>query len=76
MIAAITAGIGFLCGGAIIRGGRRVWGLTTAASLWIVSCIGMAVGAGLYQTATIFTVSVFIVLTSVRYIENKVKKRL
>ena len=44
--AQIIAGVGFLGAGAIIRQGRDVRGLTTAASLWAVSAIGMAVGAG------------------------------
>ena len=44
--AQIVAGVGFLGAGAIIRQGRDVRGLTTAASLWAASAIGMAVGAG------------------------------
>ena len=44
--AQIIAGVGFLGAGAIIRQGGDVRGLTTAASLWAVSAIGMAVGAG------------------------------
>ena len=44
--AQIVAGVGFLGAGAIIRQGRYVRGLTTAASLWVTAAIGMAVGAG------------------------------
>jgi putative Mg2+ transporter-C (MgtC) family protein len=44
--AQVVAGVGFLGAGAIIRQGRDVRGLTTAASLWAASAIGMAVGAG------------------------------
>lgn len=44
--AQIVAGVGFLGAGAIIRQGRDVRGLTTAASLWATAAIGMAVGAG------------------------------
>ncbi|MGH2677187.1 MAG: MgtC/SapB family protein, partial [Actinomycetota bacterium] len=44
--AQIVTGIGFLGAGAIIRSGMSVRGLTTAASLWVVAAIGMAVGAG------------------------------
>ena len=51
--AQIVAGVGFLGAGAIIRQGRDVRGLTTAASLWAASAIGMAVGAGyLFGAAT------------------------
>ena len=77
MIAGVVQGIGFLCAGAIIRGGtQQVSGLTTAATLWIVSCIGMAVGAGQYDAAILFTVVVFIVLIGVRSLERKLKDKL
>src|SRR2546426_12116097 len=44
--AQIVTGIGFLGAGAIIRQGVNIRGLTTAASLWIMAAIGMAVGVG------------------------------
>ena len=44
--AQVISGIGFLGAGTILREGFSVKGLTTAASLWAVSCIGLAVGAG------------------------------
>jgi putative Mg2+ transporter-C (MgtC) family protein len=49
--AQIVTGIGFLGAGAIIRYGMSVRGLTTAASLWVVAAIGMAVGFGAYLLA-------------------------
>ena len=70
MIAGVVTGVGFLCAGTIIQGGMNVTGLTTAASLWIVSGIGMAVGAGDYGAAIIVSVVVFIVLTSLRSVEK------
>lgn len=54
--AQIIAGVGFLGAGAIIRQGRDIRGLTTAASLWAASAIGMAVGAGYLFGATASTV--------------------
>ena len=45
--AQVVSGIGFLGAGAILQGKSRVHGLTTAASLWVVAAIGLAVGAGL-----------------------------
>ena len=66
----IITGIGFLCAGTIIRAGNQISGLTTAASLWTVSCIGMAVGAGQYVASTVFTVIVTFVLIGVRKIEH------
>lgn len=80
MIAGVVTGIGFLCAGTIIRGGDNITGLTTAASLWIVSCIGMAVGAGLFVAAIFVTLVVFFVLIGVGSIEriyndkNKVRR--
>jgi putative Mg2+ transporter-C (MgtC) family protein len=54
--AQIVTGIGFLGAGAIVRQGISVRGLTTAASLWVVAAIGMAVGAGYYSAGIITTV--------------------
>jgi len=76
MIAGIVTGIGFLCAGTIIRGGSQVIGLTTAATMWIVSSIGIAVGARHYSAAIIVTVVVFFVLISMRSIEKKIKDNL
>ena len=54
--AQVISGIGFLGAGTILREGFSVKGLTTAASLWAVSCIGLAVGAGYYIGALVSTV--------------------
>ena len=53
--AQIVTGIGFLGAVAIIKGGFTIRGLTTAASLWIVAGIGMAVGAGYFDAALLAT---------------------
>jgi putative Mg2+ transporter-C (MgtC) family protein len=76
IIAGIITGIGFLCAGCIIRGGdENVIGITTAATLWIVSGIGIAVGAGLYTAAIIVTFVVFFVLIGVRSFERKIGEK-
>jgi putative Mg2+ transporter-C (MgtC) family protein len=49
--AQVVSGVGFLGGGAILRSGTGVRGLTTAASLWVVAAVGMAAGAGFYGPA-------------------------
>ena len=72
IISGIVTGIGFLCAGTIIRAGDNVIGLTTAATLWIVSGIGMAVGAGLYDVSTFVTLVVVLVLIGMRSIERKI----
>ena len=60
--AQIVTGIGFLGAGAIIKEGFTVRGLTTAASLWIVAGIGMAVGAGHFDAALLATVIAIVAL--------------
>lgn len=51
--AQVIAGVGFLGAGTIIKEGTSVKGLTTAASIWAVACLGIAVGAGYYAVALI-----------------------
>jgi putative Mg2+ transporter-C (MgtC) family protein len=67
--AQIVTGIGFLGAGAILRSGMSVRGLTTAASLWVVAAVGLAVGAGAYvlaSTATGVTLLALFVLRPLR----------
>jgi len=66
LIAGLITGIGFLCGGTIIRSTPQISGLTTAATLWIVSGIGISVGAGHYSAAITVTIVVFFVLVGMR----------
>jgi len=56
MAAHVVSGIGFLGAGAIMREGVNVRGLTTAASIWVIATVGLAMGAGLYWHAVIATV--------------------
>lgn len=62
--AQVISGIGFLGAGTILREGFSVKGLTTAASLWAVSCIGLAVGAGYYIGALITTAVIYLTLNT------------
>jgi putative Mg2+ transporter-C (MgtC) family protein len=64
--AQVVTGVGFLGAGAIIRQGLSVRGLTTAATLWVVAAIGMAVGAGYYGGAVITTTVVLVSLWPLR----------
>lgn len=72
--AGIVTGIGFLCAGTIIRYGAAVKGLTTAASLWVVSGIGMAIGCGFYSAAIIVTLVTLIALILLRRFERSLGK--
>jgi putative Mg2+ transporter-C (MgtC) family protein len=69
--ASIVTGMGFLAGGAILRTGFAVQGLTTAAALWLVGAIGMAAGSGMYVVAVFVTVVGVLALTIVRRFEDK-----
>ncbi|HKT43526.1 MAG TPA: MgtC/SapB family protein [Gaiellaceae bacterium] len=73
--AQIVSGIGFLGAGAIIRQGLSVRGLTTAATLWLVAAIGMAVGAGFYSGAVIATVGALFTLGPLRVLAFKIIRR-
>ncbi|WP_164507394.1 MgtC/SapB family protein [Lacticaseibacillus songhuajiangensis] len=62
LIAQVVSGIGFLGAGTIIVQHRAIRGLTTAASLWTVAGIGLAVGMGNYQIAITSAIAVMLVL--------------
>ncbi len=66
MPAQVVSGIGFLGAGTILREGFSVKGLTTAASLWAVSCIGLAVGSGFYVGAFVGTFVIYITLNALK----------
>ena len=61
--AQVITGVGFLGAGTILREGPSVKGLTTAASLWSVACLGIAAGAGYYTVALAGMIFIFITLT-------------
>jgi putative Mg2+ transporter-C (MgtC) family protein len=63
LTAQIVSGIGFLGAGAIIQARFAVHGLTTAATIWTVAAIGIAVGSGFYLVAFLVAIFVVIVLT-------------
>ncbi len=68
----VVSGIGFLGAGTILHEGLTVKGLTTAASLWVVSAIGLAVGSGLLWVSVIATVMSLVTLMLIRGLERKV----
>lgn len=71
LAAQVIAGVGFLGAGTILREGTSIKGLTTAASIWTVACLGVAVGAGLYIVGIVGTV--FMMITLVVF--ERVQKR-
>lgn len=70
---AIT-GIGFLGAGAILKMGITIQGLTTAACLWMVSAIGLAVGAGFYTASIAATTLTLFSLMVLRVVERKMPR--
>jgi putative Mg2+ transporter-C (MgtC) family protein len=74
LAAQIVTGIGFLGGGAIVRHGLTVRGLTTAASIWATASIGVAVGAGSYLLAAGGTVLVVGTLFGLRAVRNVLQR--
>jgi putative Mg2+ transporter-C (MgtC) family protein len=66
LAAQVVTGIGFLGGGAIVRHGLTVKGLTTAASIWATASVGVAVGAGQYVLAVGGAVLVSVTLLGLR----------
>lgn len=68
--AQIVSGIGFICGGAVLRHGASVRGLTTAASLWMMASIGMLAGTGHYRLSIMSTLTTFLVLFTIGNLER------
>src|ERR1700723_4509325 len=73
--AQVVSGIGFLGAGAILARGEIVKGLTTAASIWTVAAIGLAVGGGLYFAAVVSTAAILAILAGVKPLEEMYRDR-
>jgi putative Mg2+ transporter-C (MgtC) family protein len=71
----VVVGIGFLGGGAILKYGATVRGLTTAASMWVTAAIGLAVGLGYYWAAVAATVATLAALVGFRYLRGWIRDR-
>jgi len=73
--AQVISGIGFLGAGTIIIEGANVKGLTTAASLWTVAAIGLAVGVGFYYGAILATFLILLTLITFNRLEAVLLKK-
>jgi putative Mg2+ transporter-C (MgtC) family protein len=78
VIQGIVAGIGFLGGGTILKSdsGEQISGLTTAASLWLVACLGIACGVGLWGMSLIALGLALVVLIAGEPLENALHRML
>jgi putative Mg2+ transporter-C (MgtC) family protein len=70
ILTGVLTGVGFIGAGTIITDKNRVIGLTTAASLWSVTGIGIIIGFGYYILAVAFTIIVFVIL-KLKFVERK-----
>ena len=73
--AQIVTGIGFLGGGAILRSGNTVHGMTTAATIWVNAAIGVAAGMGQYALATVTAALTLVVLAILPPVEAYFERR-
>lgn len=74
--AQVINGIGFLGAGTIIHTRNNiVKGLTTAAGLWVSAALGLAIGIGFYEAATIGLVLIFFIMTVMRYWDGLIKRK-
>lgn len=74
LAAQVVSGIGFLGAGTIMRHGASIRGLTTAAGLWAVAGVGLAVGCGYDMAALAATIIMVVVLVSLSRLERRMKK--
>ena len=68
--AQVVTGVGFLCAGTIMRSRFTVSGLTTAATIWALSALGLSIGAGYLLLSTIGAGTITVILILFRYIED------
>jgi putative Mg2+ transporter-C (MgtC) family protein len=73
--AQVVTGVGFLGGGAILRSGTSVHGMTTAATIWVNAAIGIAAGAGQFAMAAGATAITLIVLALLPPVEGFFERR-
>ena len=71
----IVTGVGFLGGGAILKDGASVRGLTTAASIWVTAAVGLAVALGMYTIAAVCTLALVFSLTVLRGPRLRLRRR-
>ena len=69
--AQVITGVGFLGAGTILKEGPSIKGLTTAASVWAVACLGIAVGGGYYALGILGTVGMIVILVLFEWLQEK-----
>ena len=75
VIQGIVTGIGFIGGGVIVKDGFSISGLSTAASIWTCSAIGILVGVGFYGAAIVLTLLSLACMLAVPFVESKLPQK-
>ncbi len=73
--AGVVGGLGFVCGGIIMKTGSHVVGLTTAAGIWVTGAIGLAIGSGLYSMAILCLMVLIICMEAMHFYTFKLGER-
>lgn len=70
VVQGVVTGVGFLCAGVIMKDGMSISGLTTAASIWAVSAIGVLLGVGFYPAALLLALLCMLSMTMLHRVET------
>jgi len=73
--AQIIPGIGFICAGVILKDRRNIYGLTSAATIWVVTAIGLVCGLGYLLEATLITITLLSALTLLKKVNKLITKK-
>ncbi len=75
VVAQVVTGVGFLGAGTIMVHKGSVKGLTTATTIWVVACLGLAIGLGYYTISIAATIAILFVIVVLKRIEDAAKRR-
>lgn len=75
VVAQVVTGVGFLGAGTIIFDKGSVKGLTTATTIWVVACIGLAIGLGYYKISIISAIGIIFIIVVLKKLESKTKNK-
>lgn len=70
----ILTGVGFIGGGAILKRGNAIWGVTTAATLWIVTAIGLCFGGGQLGLGVLATALAILTLWAMHRVDLRIRR--
>ena len=75
VVQGVVTGVGFLCAGVIMKDGLSISGLTTAASIWAASAIGVLLGVGFYAAALLLALLCMLSMSMLHRVESKLPGR-